>query len=42
MLRNVCEMMADKIRQENPVLEESFKGVGHNHEAVHAELKRQL
>ncbi len=42
MLRNLRETITDKVRQEHRVLKERREGFVDNHEAVHAELERQL
>ncbi|PUU72250.1 hypothetical protein B9Z19DRAFT_1138404 [Tuber borchii] len=42
MLRNLRETIMDKVNQENRVLKERREGFADNHEAVHAELERQL
>ncbi|PUU72974.1 hypothetical protein B9Z19DRAFT_1069350, partial [Tuber borchii] len=42
MLRNLRETIMDKVNQENRVLKERHEGFADNHEAVHAELERQL
>ncbi|PUU80766.1 hypothetical protein B9Z19DRAFT_1123137 [Tuber borchii] len=42
MLRNLRETIMDKVNQENRILKERREGFADNHEAVHAELERQL
>ena len=42
MLRNLRETIVDKVQKENRVLKERREGFIDNHEAVHAELERQL
>ena len=42
MLRNLRETIVDKVQKENRVLKERRDGFIDNHEAVHAELERQL
>lgn len=42
MLRNLRETITDKVQQEHRVSKERREGFVDNHEAVHAELERQL
>jgi len=42
MLRNLLETITDRNQQNHRVMQESCKGFADNHDAVHAELERQL
>jgi len=42
MLRNLRETITDRILQNHRMLQESCEGFADNHNAVHAELERQL
>jgi len=42
MLRNLRETITDRIRQNHRMMQESCEGFADNHDAVHAELARQL
>ena len=42
MLRNLCERMTEKVQQEHRISKEWREGFVDNHEAVYAELERQL
>jgi len=42
MLRNLRETITDRIQQNHRMMEESGEGFADNHDAVHAELERQL
>jgi len=42
MLRNLGEMITDRIQQNDRVMQESCEGFADNHDTVHAELERQL
>ena len=42
MLRNLRETLTDRIQQNNRMMQDSCEGFADNHDAVHAELERQL
>jgi len=42
MLRNLRERITDRIQQNHRMIEEGCEGFADNHDAVHAELERQL
>jgi len=42
MLRNLRETITDRIQQNHCMMQESCEGLADNHDAVHAELERQL
>ena len=42
MLRNLRETIADRIQQNHRMMQECCKGFADNHDAVHADLERQL
>ena len=42
MLRNLRETITDRIQQNHCMMQESCEGFADNHDAVHAELERQL
>jgi len=42
MLRNLRETITDRIQQNHRMIQESCEGFADNHDAVHAELERQL
>jgi len=42
MLRNLRETITDRIQQNHRMMQESCEGCADNHDAVHAELERQL
>ena len=42
MPRNLRETITDRIQQNHRMMQESCEGFADNHEAVHAELERQL
>jgi len=42
MLRNLRETITDRIQQNHRMMQESCEGFADNHDAVHAELERQL
>jgi len=42
MLRNPRETITDRIQQNHRIMQESCEGFADNHDAVHAELERQL
>jgi len=42
MLRNLRETITDKIQQNHRMMKERCEGFADNHDAVHAELERQL
>jgi len=42
MLRNLRETITDRIQQNHRMMQESCAGFADNHDAVHAELERQL
>jgi len=42
MLSNLREMITDRIQQYHRMMQESCEGFADNHDAIHAELERQL
>ena len=42
MRRNLCQTITDRIQQHHHIMQESCEGFADSHDAVHAELERQL
>jgi len=42
MIRNLPETITDRIQQNHRMMQESCEGFADNHDAIHAELERQL